>query len=280
MDAKGVRVRAGGRHGRVFGACQDRHEVVASVRNARRDSIFAGATKVRRLGELVPFPSAIVIFRPPKSGQRPYGPRTALSRGDSETPAMTRSITQTGHSHWAVSSPVEIGADRVRRLVEDGLSTGFFRVSSAGKYGEAASPSKTRRRGGTCQPTRQALTTESDVTSRSFATCFGWLSQRGDLGARLRQKQVRIERANVLRRHLLERRKEDHSGRKCQGLRRKSHLTWFSLTPRPMVVCTPSASNAITSSAHRYERHYTQRDHKSRMAALAKDALRDPFAII
>lgn len=51
---------------------------------------------------------------------------------------MARSATQRGAlSIGQLARRWGLGADRVRRLVDNGLLPGSFRVPSAGKYGEA-----------------------------------------------------------------------------------------------------------------------------------------------
>jgi len=55
-----------------------------------------------------------------------------------EAVAMARSATQRGAlSIGQLARRWGLGADRVRRLVENGLLPGSFKVPSAGKYGEA-----------------------------------------------------------------------------------------------------------------------------------------------
>lgn len=56
----------------------------------------------------------------------------------SEVMAMARSATQRGAlSIGQLARRWGLGADRVRRLVENGLLPGSFKVPSAGRYGEA-----------------------------------------------------------------------------------------------------------------------------------------------
>ena len=125
--------------------------MVASVRHAGRDSLFARPAQVRPIRELGAFSQRGCHLQTAEIRTAAYGSLT-LRRSKhiqrdctsdrqfhlSEVVAMARSATQRGTlSIGQLARRWGLGADRVRRLVESGLLPGSFKVPSAGKYGEA-----------------------------------------------------------------------------------------------------------------------------------------------